>query len=86
MRDERFLAALERAAAKNSKVKALELVSVDSTTDEAAEARAKSLLKVLKDERVANNNARLVVRSADAAESAEILRSGFLLNRGMVLK
>ncbi len=86
VRDANFNAALERVIANESKVKLLELVSIDSTTDKAAEARARSLLKLLKEEGVANKNAKLVVRSADPAESAEIFRSGFLLNRGMVLR
>jgi len=85
VRDERFLAALEKAAAQDNKVKSLDLVSIDSKTDADAEARAKALLKVLKEEGVANNNAKLVIRAADEKESAEIIRSGFLLNRGMVL-
>ena len=61
-------------------------VSVESTSDADAKARAKALLKVLKQEGVANNNAKLVVRAADASERAEIFRSGFLLNQGMVLR
>lgn len=86
VRDANFNAALEKVIANEAKVKSLELVSVESTSDADAEARAKALLKVLKDEGVANNNAKLVVRAADASERAEIFRSGFLLNQGMVLR
>ncbi|NYT46541.1 MAG: hypothetical protein H0A75_01405 [Candidatus Methanofishera endochildressiae] len=77
---------LKNATESASKIKTLELVSIDDSTDEIAETRAKALLKVLKDEGVANKTAKVVVRKADAAESTEIIRSGFLLNRSIVLR
>ena len=86
VRDANFNAVLERVKAANRKVKSLELVSIESATDKIALARAKAFLKLFNEEGLANRNARLVVRTADPRERAEIIRSGFLLDRAMVLR
>lgn len=86
IRDELFSAAVESFGSSDTKIKTLELVSMEGTASEKDEARAKALLKVLKDEGVANRNAKVVVREADAREKVEIVRSGFVLDHGIVLK
>ncbi|MBB3063120.1 hypothetical protein [Microbulbifer rhizosphaerae] len=86
IRDELFAAAIERLDSSDTKIKTLEQISMDGTAGEKDEARAKALLKVLKEEGLANRNAKVVVREANAKEKVEIVRSSFVLDRGIVLK
>lgn len=86
IRDAQFHAAVERLVAADTQVNHLEIVSAVASTDPAAEARAASLLQALQEKGVAKETAEVKLREASAAEKLEIVRSGFLLNRGVVLK
>lgn len=71
---------------KEEKINAVELVSLEGEIHEAEEKQANELLKALKEEGLAKNSARVVKRAANDKEKVEIVRSGFALDRGLVLK
>lgn len=84
--DARFIATIERMTEADSKVENLEVVSIDNTSDAAAEKRAASLLVVLKERGLAEEDAKVIMREADEQEKIEIVRSGMVLNRSILLK
>ena len=86
IRDAQFNQTLTKAKTEGTQINSVEIVSVSGETDAAATARANDLLRVLKEEGAATNDATVVVRKADIAERDEIIRSGFALNDGIVLK
>lgn len=68
------------------KITAIELVSLEGEAEEAEERRATALLDALKEAGLANRNARIIKRTANEQERVEIVRSGFALDHGLVLK
>ena len=86
IRDATFNTALAKIVESGTKIKKLEIVSIEDTVDAESDARAKALLKVLKEEGAANNNAKVVAREASSEEKVEIVRTGFVLNGGFLLK
>ncbi|NHN38337.1 hypothetical protein G8764_13595 [Pseudomaricurvus alcaniphilus] len=86
IRDAAFNAAVERARERETPIDTIEVISVDAAPDPAAEARANALLGALRESGAASDSASVTVRSANERERAEIVRSGFVLNRGIVLR
>jgi hypothetical protein len=67
-------------------ITAIEVVSLEGEAGDAAETRAMALLDALREDGLATGNARVVRRPASERERVEIVRSGFALDRGLVLK
>lgn len=86
IRDAAFVAAVENLRASAQPVNTVDVVGMDARVDAAAEARANALLSALRDAGVAAPDARVNVRVADERERTEIVRSGFALDRGFVLR
>lgn len=86
IRNAEYDALLERLRAADITIKSIELVSMDGATDSAAHRRATTLLSALRESGVAGDSAVVSVREANVHERLEIIRSGFVLNRGLVLR
>lgn len=70
----------------DEKISEVALVSLEGEVNEAEEIKANELLRALKEEGLAKRNAKVVKRAANDKEKVEIVRSGFALNHGLVLR
>jgi len=86
VRDEAFESALARLKEEGTMLKSIELVNVEEPAEGATDPKAEALLAALKDAGVAEENATVNLRKANATEKKTIAKVGAEATGGLVFR